>query len=271
MIENEEMLDGGNVNDVVRIGNTVHRTADNAFVHELLMFLKKCGFCKVPEFLGIDDKGREILSFLPGEVPGNDYPDFKPYIWTENSLIRCAELLRQYHDAVQDFTPFAEKYDFNNNYSLMEGWVNEVVCHNDAALYNVVFRNEVPVALIDFDLAAPGPRIWDIVYMLYTAVPLASFAIDYTTGKSISYNHNLHAADRCKRISLFFKSYGIALPQNLKEWTIRRIKGMCDTLTLGAEQGNHAFQKMIDEGHLTHYQQEIIFLKEHFEEWLYKC
>lgn len=268
MIEDEEILNGGNVNDVVRIGNTVHRSADNAFVHELLLYLKYKGFHKAPEFLGIDDKGREILSFITGEVPGNDYPDFKPYIWTERSLIKCAELLRQYHDAVQDFTPTADKYDFSNSYQDTEGWVKEVVCHNDAALYNIVFRDEVPVALIDFDLAAPGPRIWDIVYMLYTAVPLASFAIDYATGKSISYDKNVHAVDRCKRIYLFFKSYGMPVPQKLKEWTIKRIQGMCDTLTFGAAQGNLAYQKMIDEGHLAHYQQEIIFLQKHFEEWL---
>jgi len=27
---------------------------------------------------------------------------------------------------------------------------------------NTVFRNGVPVALIDWDTAAPGPRAWDL-------------------------------------------------------------------------------------------------------------
>ncbi len=269
MFEKEEILHGGNVNNVVRIGNTVRRsTSWSFFVHELLRYLEKQGFDGAPRFIGIDDKGREILSYIEGEVSGNDYPDFKPYIWSEDSLIRCAKLLRQYHDATQGFLETADipKADYKG--PVPEGWENEVVCHNDAALYNIVFKDEVPVAFIDFDLVKPGPRIWDIVYMLYTSVPLASFAINYNSGKSIPYKPELHAADRYNRISLFLKSYGMEAPLKLKEWTISRIEVLCNTLTTGALSGNTAYQKMIDEGHLEHYKREIIFLKEHFNDWL---
>ena len=34
--------------------------------------------------------------------------------------------------------------------------------HNDPNLDNVVFRDGRAVALIDFDLASPGPRVWDV-------------------------------------------------------------------------------------------------------------
>lgn len=269
MLEKEELLHGGNVNEVTRIGNTVHRTTDwNPFVHKLLRHLEKQDFEGAPKFIGIDDKGREILSFIPGEVPGNHYPDFKPYIWSDRSLIKCAELLRHYHDAVQGFEISSFRPSIENENLVIKGYEDEVICHNDAALYNIVFKDESPIALIDFDLAAPGPRIWDIVYMLYTSVPLASFAIDYTTGKSIKYDAELHAADRRRRISLFFKSYGISQPNDIKSWTIRRIKTLCNTLTQGAAQGNKAYQKMIEEGHVSHYEKEIIFLQEHFEDWL---
>jgi hypothetical protein len=268
MAEKEELLYGGNVNQVVRIENTVRRTTNwSPFVHDLLRYLDKQGFDGAPKFIGIDNKGREILSFIPGEVPGNDYPDFKPYIWSERSLIKCAELLRRYHDAVQGFTTTSKKPGFEDSPVVIEGWEDEVICHNDAAPYNIVFKDEIPVALIDFDLAAPGPRIWDIVYMLYTSVPLSSFDINYATGKSIPYKPELHASNRSRRISLFFKTYGISAPKNIKEWTIERIKVLCHTLTSGAAQGNQAYQKMIDEGHLAHYEREIIFLQQHFEDW----
>lgn len=268
MIEKEEILHGGNVNEVIRIGNTVHRTTKwSKFVHELLRYLEVQGFEGAPRFLGIDDNGREILTFIPGEVSGNDYPDFKPYIWSDNSIIKCAELLRRYHDAVQNFNTTLFKGEFENNTLILKGYEEEIICHNDAALYNIVFKDEVPIAFIDFDLAAPGPRIWDIVYMLYTSVPLESFAIDHTSGKSIPYIPEVHAAERTYRIYLFFKSYGITPPENLKYWTIKRIKALCDTLILGATEGNQAYQKMIDEGHLVHYENEIIFLEKHFEDW----
>jgi len=35
-----------------------------------------------------------------------------------------------------------------------------------------VFRKGMPVALIDFDTAHPGPRIWDVAYAAYRFVPL---------------------------------------------------------------------------------------------------
>lgn len=264
----EELLHGGNVNEVVRIGNTVHRSASwSAFVHDLLRYLEKQGFDGAPRFIGIDDKGREILSFITGEVPGNDYPDFKPYIWSDKSLIKCAELLRSYHDATVGFRTTSTKPIVDKDLLALEGWEDEVICHNDAALYNIVFKDEVPTAFIDFDLAAPGPRIWDIVYMLYTSVPLAGFSIDSATGKSIPYSAELHRAERSRRISLFFNSYGMEVPCNLKDWTIRRIKALCHTLISGAAEGNKAYQKMIEEGHVVHYEKEMIFLKEHFEDW----
>ncbi|MCV4233670.1 phosphotransferase [Virgibacillus sp. LDC1] len=268
MCDKEEVLPGGNVNEVVRIGNNVHRTTNwSSFVHDLLRHLDKQGFEGAPKFIGIDHSGREILSFIPGEVPGNQYPDFKPYIWSDHALIQSAALLGRYHDAVQGFAATSIQPEDAQNFRALEEWADEVICHNDAAPYNIVFQDEVPVALIDFDLAAPGSRIWDIVYMLYTSVPLASFAIDYSTGTSIPYQSELHAADRTHRISLFFKSYGISPPPNLKEWTIRRIQALCDTLITGAAQGNKAYQNMIDEGHVAHYEKEIRFLQAHFEEW----
>jgi aminoglycoside phosphotransferase (APT) family kinase protein len=37
-----------------------------------------------------------------------------------------------------------------------------VICHNDLFPPNIIFRNVWPVALIDWDLAAPGPRLYDV-------------------------------------------------------------------------------------------------------------
>ena len=102
--ENEEMLTGGNVSNVYRSGDTVRRELkpDSTKIHKLLKHLENKGFSYAPKFLGIDDKGREILSFIEGEA-GN-YP-LKEYMWSNDVLKEIAKMLRLYHDAVSDF-PF---------------------------------------------------------------------------------------------------------------------------------------------------------------------
>ena len=61
------MLSGGNMTRVVRVGDTVRRGAGpwTPTIHALLRHLRESGFAAVPEPLGIDEKGREIISLLP--------------------------------------------------------------------------------------------------------------------------------------------------------------------------------------------------------------
>jgi len=35
-----------------------------------------------------------------------------------------------------------------------------------------------------------------------------------------------------------------------------------------AGEGDQAFQRMIDEGHYDHYQEDLRFIREHGEEWV---
>jgi hypothetical protein len=68
----EEILTGGRVTaQVVRRGEFVHRTPckNAAFVHQVLEFLEAGGVEGVPRYRGLDQQGREVLTFLPGQVP----------------------------------------------------------------------------------------------------------------------------------------------------------------------------------------------------------
>lgn len=264
--EADEVLEGGNVNQVIRIGHTVRRQTGywSPSVHELLIHLETQGFNGAPRFLGIDDSGREILTFIPGESPGNVYPELKPYMWSDKTLVCLAHLLRSCHDATHGLV-----YNAVDKWQLTYGDASkhEVICHNDAALYNVVFQDEYPVAFIDFDMAGPGPRMWDIAYSLYTSVPLTTFSPDYSLGTAVAYKSDLHAVDRQRRIHLFLEAYGIPVPNDLREWVLQRLTALWHTLRNGAEKGDPAFQKMVDEGHLRHYENELQFLGDHFEDW----
>jgi hypothetical protein len=68
----EELLPGGNVTaGVVRVGDRVRRPAGphTPALHALLAFLRAAGFEGAPRPLGIDDRGREVLSYVPGVDP----------------------------------------------------------------------------------------------------------------------------------------------------------------------------------------------------------
>ncbi|MCG7376756.1 aminoglycoside phosphotransferase family protein [Paenibacillus sp. ACRSA] len=262
MTDHEEVLAGGNVNEVIKIGGTVRRNSQNAYVNALLVHLEKVGLSSVPRYLGMDEQGREILSYLQGTVPGNQYPEIERYMWSDEVLIQIAKLLRSYHDATVGFTTSLKS---QNDYP--DPSQHEVVCHNDAAPYNMVFQDKIPVGIIDFDMAGKGPRIWDIVYTLYTSVPLSGFSPGEADRTVFPYNSAKHAFMRKNRIKLFFDTYGIDIPTDLKQWVIQRIRKMCSTLTERAASGDAAFSKLIEEGHLAHYEEERRFLEKHFDDW----
>ena len=72
--EGEVPLNGGRVSaGVVRVENTVRRppTTNSDFVHRLLGHLAAKGFDGAPSFLGTDERGRDILTFIDGEVPAD--------------------------------------------------------------------------------------------------------------------------------------------------------------------------------------------------------
>jgi len=56
---------------LVRIGQTVRRPAgpSSVAVRSLLLHLADVGFEGAPRFLGIDDKGRDVLTFIDGDDP----------------------------------------------------------------------------------------------------------------------------------------------------------------------------------------------------------
>ena len=118
----EYPLRGGSVNTVVRAGDTVRRRPAGRFVHELLGFFERSGWGGAPRFLGVDERGREILSFVDGYVPWRS-ADVSG-VTAEASLVRVAELVREFHDLTTG-TPLAGD--------------DEVVCHNDLAPNNTVY------------------------------------------------------------------------------------------------------------------------------------
>ncbi|WP_277207358.1 aminoglycoside phosphotransferase family protein [Isoptericola croceus] len=156
----EVELAGGNVGAVVRVGDTVRRTAGpwTPTIHALLAWVRARGASMVPVPLGIDDGGREVLSFLPGEVAGWPVP---AWVWEPETAQAAGTMLRTWHDATEGFALQDATWRVPPRDPV------EVVCLNDIAPYNMVHDGNRLVGLIDIDMASPGPRVWDLAYLAY--------------------------------------------------------------------------------------------------------
>lgn len=262
MIDQEETpLAGGNLSTVVRVGDTVRRPLRpwSAAVHGLLRHLEERGFVGAPRFLGVDDRGREVLSFIEGEVGA--YP-LSPYMWSDDVLVEMMRLVRQLHDATAGYVaPAGATWQF----VYPDPAHHEVICHNDLAPYNTVFVDGRPRALIDFDTAGPGPRIWDVAYAVYTFVPLASF-VPRPDGQIVPYESSLHAGERSRRLRVLVAAYGLPL-DDLVPTVGRRLEASCALLIERSEAGDAIYQRLVDEGHLDHYRREVDFIRHHASEW----
>jgi Phosphotransferase enzyme family len=175
----ETPLPGGFVNTVVRVGDTVRRPPGPRapYVHDLLRLFERHDWPGAPRFHGLDERGREILSYLDGHVAWEEtQPDG---VTSDESLARVAELVRQFHDLTAG-TPLAQD--------------GEVVCHNDLSPKNTVYGPGLrPVAFIDWDLAAPGRRVHDVAHVCWQYAGLGPDA---------------HLATAARRLRVICDAYG---------------------------------------------------------------
>jgi Phosphotransferase enzyme family len=135
---------------LVRIGSTVRRPLHDrsAYVQAVLQHLEAVGFDGAPRFLGVDEQGREILTYIEGDVL-----DGTPALISDGRLRTAARLIREFHSATAGT-------------ALADG--GEVVCHGDLGHHNTVFRGERAVGLVDWDDGvAPGFRLVDLAHAVW--------------------------------------------------------------------------------------------------------
>lgn len=171
----EEPLLGGDVTEgLVRVGDTVRRPASpvSGAVEVVLRYLEGVGFDGAPRFLGRDARGRDVLSFVDGEVAGRPWPS---WVADEDRLRSLARLLRGYHDAVAPLglpqAVLAVPQPAPHGMPARIAGESELVGHRDVTPENVVFRDGRAVALIDFDLLGPVTRVEDLANLLLWWAP----------------------------------------------------------------------------------------------------
>lgn len=161
----------------MQVGDTVRRPLHerSEYVHALLVYLQAVGFDGAPRLLGIDEHGREVLSYIPGEVV-----DAAPARLSDARLASAARLVRRFHDVTAG-TPLAGD--------------GEVVCHGDVGPHNIVFDGEEAVALIDWDAGvAPGTRLLDFAHAVWCCADVCADEVE--------------VPEQARRVRLMCEAYG---------------------------------------------------------------
>jgi len=169
------MFGGRTTKDVVKIADTIRRSHKETsnYVNEILSFfhINNSNFC--PEFLGIDEFGRDVYSYIEGLVPediGNT---------SIEQLCAFMKIVREFHDKSTIFLNSTDK----------------VLCHNDLSPCNTVFINGMPIAIIDWDTVSIGERWQDLVYVIWLWINIGS--------------HNSNEIDIIGQMQKALLSYGV--------------------------------------------------------------
>lgn len=139
--------------------------------------------------VGTDDRGREIVTYLPSE------PAWR---YSEDALAGAGRLVRRLHDALAGFAPPPGAV-----WRLAgDGGVGIRIGHNDLGPPNAVYAGGVPYAFIDWELAGPRPPLYD----------LAGAAVNFTPLRPDHFCGMVGFAeppDRDRRLALFCDAYGL--------------------------------------------------------------
>ncbi|GAA1672434.1 hypothetical protein GCM10009733_082000 [Nonomuraea maheshkhaliensis] len=225
-------LQGGDVTDgVVRVGDTVRRPASTSTpaVHALLRHLEAAGFDGAPRVVGMDGLGREILTYLPGTT------GLRVESVSDEALAGLALLVRRFHDATAGFPLTMEGWEGGSN----DDAAPEVIGHCDLTPDNVIFRAPAPApasfesaspsgsgslaaaggggpyAMIDFDLARPTTRLFDIVTTLRHWAPIAD---------PVDRAPLLRTVDVGARLRLFCDAYGVSARERRRLLSLARLR-----------------------------------------------
>ncbi|WP_326791178.1 phosphotransferase [Streptomyces sp. NBC_00841] len=140
------------------------------------------GWPGAPRYLGIDEEGREVLTYFEGHAAWE--PQQPPAVYSDESLLRVTQLVREFHDLTAG-TELAGS--------------QELVCHNDLSPKNTVYRTVSgalrPVVFIDWDLAAPGASIHDVAHVCWQYLGLGPSVED--------------TSEAARQLRLIADSYGL--------------------------------------------------------------
>jgi Ser/Thr protein kinase RdoA (MazF antagonist) len=208
----EVALPAGDVTaGLVRVGDTVRRPhqPQSLAVAGYLDHLERVGFDASPRYLGRDSSGRDVLTYLDGDVAGDP-----PQRWAADDglLASVGSLLRRLHEASEGYgadrcfrAPAGSMWrrDMVQLDSPVDEPRPELISHLDVTPQNVVVRGRCAAGLIDFDLAGPTTRLLDAYNTAMHWVPLRASQDVWPTWRGV---------DQPARLRIFADGYGLSAP-----------------------------------------------------------
>jgi aminoglycoside phosphotransferase (APT) family kinase protein len=248
----EQPLSGGNTHaSVVRVGDTVRRPTGpwTPAVHAVLRQLEERGVRAAPRVLGVDERDREILEFVEGDVV---WPDHYELVASDAALVEVATTIRRLHDALGAVRAPADA-----------AWAElardpagrpELLCHNDLAPWNLV-RSARGWVFVDWDLCAPGRRGWDVSWSLISFAPLWC-------------ETPVEPAEAGRRARLFCDAYGCPFDAALLDTAVERCEREVAQITRRGSAGEAPFDRLLAEGHADAWSRTARNIRERRRLWL---
>jgi hypothetical protein len=195
-------LEGGGRSVVYRRGGVVIRDAGpwTPAVHALLRHLEEAGFAGAPRLVGsgLDGDGREVLTFIEGEFT-------QPGPWSLGGAGALGRLLRSLHEAARSFRPPADAAWFPWHGRDLGGPAR-IISHCDVAPWNIVARDGLPTAFIDWETAGPVDPLVELAQLAWLNAKLHD---DIVAG----IEHLPPVAERARQLAAIADGYGLAARQ----------------------------------------------------------
>ncbi len=218
----EIQLPGGNVGGAVRIGDTVRRRTGpwTPAVHSLLDYLAG-RVPGIPQVLGRDEQGREVLSYLPGRVV-----DIDTELLGEGQIGSLVRWTRAFHNAVTGFNHPGPWRFFRVPHA-------SLICHNDIAPYNACFAGDDVAGVFDWDLAGPSTPLMELAFIAWNCVPLW---------------RDIGPDNAARRLALIASSYGEFGATQILHAVPNRIQLMLEWIPAAAAAGDEGMANLMTAG-----------------------
>ncbi|WP_425569539.1 phosphotransferase [Nonomuraea salmonea] len=134
---------------------------------------------------------------------------------------------------------------------------DEVICHGDFGPWNIVWRGERPVGILDWDYARSGPRLHDVAHALEYVAPFRDDA------ECLRWLRCPEPPDRRHRLELFAAAYGLTSTEGLADAVIAVQQDGIEQVRRLAGAGHQPQVRWVAGGHLDDLRQRLAWSRAH--------